>query len=227
MAKRIGILGGISAESTAEYYVRIIRGTHSRRQDDHYPEVVIFSLDFQRFTELENSDNRAGYIAEILTGIRALERAGVDFILMAANSPHVVFDQIQEQAAVPLLSIVEVTANEARARCLGRLLLLGIKFTMQASFYQDACRKLGMEVITPVEPEQDEVDRIIFEELARGIFRDASRTRLLDIIGTYAVDGVILGCTELPLILKPGDAPVALLDTLDLHVQAALDYALA
>jgi aspartate racemase len=125
-----------------------------------------------------------------------------------------------------LLSIVEVTAHEACARGLGRLLLLGIKVTMQASFYQDACRRLGVGVITPDEPEQDEINRIIFEELARGIFRDTSRARLVQIISHYAVDGVILGCTELPLILKAGDAPVELLDTLDLHVQAALEYAL-
>jgi aspartate racemase len=104
--------------------------------------------------------------------------------------------------------------------------ILGIKFTMQASFYQDACRRLGVEVITPVERDQDELNCIIFEELTRGIFRDASRARLLDIISHYSCDGVILGCTELPLILRPGDAPVVLLDTLGLHVRAAMDYAL-
>jgi aspartate racemase len=226
VAKRIGILGGISAESTAEYYLRIIRGASSQQEEGPYPEVVIYSLDFQRFTAVEDSDDRAAYIAEIMTGIRALERAGAEFILMAANSPHVVFDDIQALASVPLLSIVEVTASEAQARGLSRLLLLGIRFTMQASFYQDACRRVGVEVITPDEPEQDEINHIIFDELTRAIFQDASRARLLDIISRYAVDGVILGCTELPLILKPGDAPVVLLDTLGLHVRAALDYAL-
>jgi aspartate racemase len=226
MTKRIGILGGISAESTKEYYSRIIRGYYERRHDDHYPETVIFSLDFQRFTDFENAGDRPGYIAEIMSGIRALESAGVDFVIMAANSPHAVFDDVAAQARVPMLSIVRVTAEEARARGLRKLLLLGIKFTMQSSFYQDTCRELGIEVITPSEAEQDEINRIIFDELTRGIFKDASRARLLAIIGQYPADGVILGCTELPLILKQQDTSMVLLDTLELHTQAALDYAL-
>lgn len=227
MAKRIGILGGISAESTAAYYHEIIRGYFERYQDDYYPEIVIFSLSFQRFTDLENGRDRAAYVAEILRGIRALEAAGADFVLMAANSPHAVFEQIAAHARVPVLSIVEVTARRARALGLHRLLLLGIKFTMQSSFYQEACSRLGIEVLTPTGPEQDEIDRIIFRELARGLLSDESRARLLEIVTGYDVDGVILGCTELPLLLQQDDAAVVLLDTLDLHARAALDYALA
>lgn len=227
MAKRIGILGGISAESTAAYYNRIIRGYFERHQDDYYPEIVIFSLSFQRFTDLENGPDEESYMAEILGGVRALEAAGADFVLMAANSPHAVFDQVAARAAVPMLSIVEVTARHALALGLRRLLLLGIKFTMQSSFYPEACGRLGIEVLIPTGPEQDEIDRIIFSELARGFFRDESRARLLDILASYDVDGVILGCTELPLLLQQHDAPLVLLDTLDLHARAALDCALA
>jgi aspartate racemase len=227
MAKRIGILGGISAESTAAYYSRIIRGYFERYQDDYYPEIVIFSLNFQRFTDLENSGDQAAYIDEILGGIRALEAAGADFVLMAANSPHAVYEQVAARARVPILSIVEVTAQKARSLGLCRLLLLGIKFTMQSSFFQETCGRLGIEVLTPTGPEQDEIDRIIFGELAHGLLKDESRARLLEILSHYAVDGVILGCTELPLLLKEEDAPVILLDTLDLHTRAALDYALA
>jgi aspartate racemase len=227
VAKRIGILGGISAESTAAYYNRIIRGYYERCRDDYYPEIVIFSLSFQRFTDLENRGDEAAYLAEILGGIRALEAAGVAFVLMAANSPHAVFDQVEASARVPVLSIVEVTARQASALGLRRLLLLGIKFTMQSSFYQETCAKLGIEVLTPTGPEQDEIDRIIFDELAHGLLRDESRVRVLEILAGYDVEGVILGCTELPLLLKQADAPVILLDTLDLHVRAALDVALA
>jgi aspartate racemase len=227
MVKRIGILGGISAESTLEYYSRLTRGYFERRGDASYPEIVIYSLNFQRFTDLENNGDRAGYIAEIMTGINGLEQAGADFILMAANSPHAVFDEIEAQANVPLLSIVKVTAAAAKSQGLNKLLLLGIKFTMQSSFYQDTCRQLELEVITPSEPEQDKINRIIFDELTRGIFTGTSRARLLAIMRQYPIDGVILGCTELPLLLKRQDTSVVLLDTLDLHVQAALDYALA
>ena len=226
MTKRIGILGGISAESTVEYYRRIIRGYYERRQDYHYPEIIIFSLDFQRFTDFEDAGDRAGYVAEIMSGIDALQGADVDFILMAANSPHAVFDEIEARARVPMLSIVQVTAEAAQARGIHKLLLLGIAFTMQSSFYQEACRRLDIEVLTPSESEQDEINRIIFDELTRGIFKESSRARLLAIIDRYPVDGVILGCTELPLILHQRDADVVLLDTLELHTQAALDYAL-
>ena len=226
MTKRIGILGGISAESTAEYYTRIIRGYYARKGNDHYPEIVIYSLDFRHFTNFEDSGDRTGYIAYIMTGIRALERAGADFILMSANSPHSVFEDVEAQANVPMLSIVKATAQRAKEMNVRKLLLLGIKYTMQSSFYQNTCRDMGIEVVTPVESEQDEINRIIFEELARGIFRDETKQRLLQIIAQYPVDGVILGCTELPLILRSLDATIPLLDTVELHTEAVLDYAL-
>jgi len=227
MAKRIGILGGVSAESTVEYYTRLIRGYFARQGNDHYPEIVIYSLDFRHFTNFEDNGDRDGYIAYIMTGIRALERAGAEFILMSANSPHSVFEELETQAVVPMLSIVNATAEDAKRLGLKKLLLLGIKYTMQSTFYQKACRGMGIEIVTPVESEQDEINGIIFEELARGIFRDETKQRLLQIIAGYPVDGVILGCTELPLILKSNDATIPLLDTLELHTQAVLDYALA
>jgi len=227
MAKRIGILGGISAQSTLAYYDHLIEGYYARRHDDHYPEMVIFSLNFRRFTDLENSGNRAGYVEEIMKGVSSLEAAGAEFILMAANSPHAVFSEIQKRATVPLLSIVQVTAEEARRMGLMKLLLLGIKFTMQSTFYQDTCRELGMEVLVPSAEEQDQIDNIIFDELARGIIRDQSRSALLHIMAGYAVDGVILGCTELPLILEQVYCSVHLLDTVALHTEAALDVALS
>ena len=227
MSKRIGILGGISAESTVRYYDRIIKGYFERRRDYYYPEVVIFSLNFQRFTDLEDKRDSDGYVAEIMSGVAALERAGAEFVIMAANSPHAVFDEIEKLAKIPLVSIVKVTSEYAEGQGLRKLLLLGIKFTMQALFYEDACREFGIEVVVPSGEEQDEVNRIIFEELARGIVRGESRGRLLEIINKYPVDGVILGCTELPLILRQEHSPVMLLDTLELHAEAALDFALS
>jgi aspartate racemase len=227
MSKRIGILGGISAESTIRYYDRIIKGYFERRQDYHYPEIVIFSLNFQRFTDLEDRGDKDGYVAEIMSGVRALERSGAEFVVMAANSPHGVFDEVEKRAKVPLLSIVKITAEHAARKGLRRLLLLGIKFTMQASFYRDACREFGIEIVVPSGKQQDRVNRIIFEELARGIVRDESRRELLEIISEYPVDGAILGCTELPLILQQKDSPITLLDTLELHAEAMLDFALS
>ncbi|MEZ4868051.1 MAG: amino acid racemase [Caldilineaceae bacterium] len=221
--KRIGILGGISHESTAVYYQRLHSEYFARHRDYYYPEVLVYSLNFQKFTDYEECGDMASYVAYILTGLDALVRAGADVALLAANSPHAVFPQLVARAALPLLSIVEVTARAAKARGLQRLLLLGIRFTMQSTFYADTCARNGIEVITPQEQEQAEINRIIFAELVVGDFREESRQALLAIIDRYPVDGVILGCTELPLLLRQTDTEVALLDTLTLHVQAALD----
>ncbi len=146
---------------------------------------------------------------------------------MAANSPHAVFKELEILSNIPLLSIVKVTAEKAKQEGMKKLLLLGIKFTMQSSFYQNACKGLGIEVIVPTESEQNDINRIIFDELVISIFRNESKNKLLEIIGNYKVDGVILGCTELPLILKQEDADVKLLNTLKIHAEAALSYSLS
>ena len=226
MAKRIGILGGISHESTAKYYTLLHEKYRARMGDYHYPEVVVFSLDFQRFTDYENTD-RDAYVDYIMHGVRGLQGAGVEFIVMAANSPHVVYREVSEAAEVPMISIADATAEKAAGLGLGRVLLLGIKFTMQSTFYHEKLGEHGVAVVTPDEGEQDEIDRIIFDELVVGVHRAESKERLLEIIGGYHVDGVILGCTELPLIIGEGDTRVTVLDTVDIHVEAALDYALS
>ena len=226
MSKRIGILGGISHESTARYYTLLHEKYHVRLGDYHYPEVVVFSLDFQRFTDHENTD-RDAYIEYIMHGVRGLEGAGADFIVMAANSPHAVYREVSEAAAVPMISIADATARKAAGLGLGRVLLLGIKYTMQSTFYHEKLGEHGVAVVTPDLAEQDEIDRIVFDELVIGVHRDESKERLLEIMGGYPVDGVILGCTELPLIIGEGDSGLVVLDTVDIHVEAALDYALS
>jgi aspartate racemase len=225
-AKTIGILGGISHESTIAYYDRILKKYYARQNDYHYPRIIIHSLDFQTFTDYENSGDRAGYIAEIMSGVESLEAAGADVILMAANSPHSVYFEIERRTMLPMISIVAETVRYAQQRHLKILLLLGIKYTMQSDFYQTACREAGIEVITPLETEQDLIERIIFEELVIGLFRAESKQTLLGIINRYNVDGVILGCTELPLIIKPDDLSIEAIDTLDIHAGAALRYSL-
>jgi aspartate racemase len=222
MAKRIGIIGGISYESTIKYYELILRTYYEKNMDYYYPEIVIFSLDFQKFADFENENNKRKYIKYILEGINSLEKAGVDFILMAANSPHAVFEELEILSNIPLLSIVKVTAEKAKQEGMKKLLLLGIKFTMQSSFYQNACKRLGIEVIVPIEDEQNDINRIIFDELVIGVFKNESKNKLLEIINNYKVDGVILGCTELPLIIKQNDTDVNLLNTLEIHAEAAL-----
>lgn len=227
MSKRIGILGGISHESTIKYYEYILKKYYAKKRNYHYPEVVIFSLDLEKLTGFEARDDLDGYVRYIVSGIDSLQKAGAQFIVIAANSPHAVFEIVKKRSKVPLISIVEITAKAAQKKKLKKLLLTGIKFTMQSPFYEEVCQKYGIEVITPSDKEQDIINHLIFKELVLGIFKDSTREKLLGIINKYDVDGVILGCTELSLILNQEDTKIPLLNTLELHAQAALDRSLA
>lgn len=222
-SNRIGILGGMSHESTIKYYDLILEKYYKKKHDYNYPEIIIFSLNFQKVIDLELGDDRKGYVNYLMEGIKALEQAGASVIIMAANSPHAVYDDLVQLTKVPILSIVKTTAEKAQQKNLKKLLLLGIKFTMQSTFYQDWFAKEGIEVITPSEEEQDKLNRIIFEELVIGVFKDESKSKILRIINNYRTDGVILGCTELPLMISQEDTRVKLLNTLNLHVEAVLN----
>ena len=222
--KRIGILGGMSCESTIKYYDLILRKYYKKYADYNYPEIVIFSLNFQKVIDYELSENKAKYVAYLMTGINSLENAGTSFIIMAANSPHGVYEDLMKLSKVPILSIVKAAIEKAKQEDMQKLLLLGIKFTMQSTFYQKYAKKLGIDVITPSDEEQDKVNKIIFNELVIGFFKQESKNELIRIINEYETDGVILGCTELPLILNQKDTKIKLLDTVELHVEAALNY---
>jgi aspartate racemase len=225
--KRIGILGGMSYESTIKYYDLILQKYYKIFRDYNYPEIVIFSLNFQKLIDLELGDDEVKYINYLMTGINSLDKAGANFIIMAANSPHAVFNHIVKRTNVPILSIVKYTAEKASQEHLKKLLLLGIKYTMQSSFYQDFFEELNMNLLTPSIEEQDEIDRIIFKELVLGNFKQESKQKILKIINNYEIDGVILGCTELPLILNQKDTDIRLLDTVEIHTDAALEYYLS
>ncbi|TKJ25832.1 MAG: aspartate racemase [Promethearchaeota archaeon Loki_b31] len=224
--KKIGILGGMSHESTIKYYDLILQKYYDRYQDYYYPEILIYSLNFKKVIDYELGDDKGIYVDYLMTGINSLQNGGVDFIIMAANSPHAVYNDLVQLSKIPILSIVKATAKKAQKDNLRKLLLLGIKFTMQSSFYQEFFAKSDMEVITPLDSEQDIINKIIFDELVIGKFTKESKHMLLKIVNNYEVDGVILGCTELPLILQQNDTDVILLDTVELHVEAALEYCL-
>jgi len=223
--KRIGILGGMSYESTIKYYNLILQKYYDRYQDYYYPEILIYSLNFQKVIDYELGDDKGIYVDYLMTGINSLQNGGVDFIIMAANSPHAVYNYLVQLSKIPILSIVKATAEKAQQEKLKKLLLLGIKFTMQSSFYQEFFAKSDMEIITPSDSEQDIINQIIFDELVIGKFTIQSRQKLLKIIGNYEIDGVILGCTELPLIVQQTDTDVIVLDTVEIHVEAALKHA--
>ena len=223
MNKRIGILGGISYESTKQYYDLIHKKYYERTHDYYFPEVVVYSLNFQRFTDYENSDTQQ-YIEYILEGIRGLEATGVDCIVMAANSPHSVYQHLAAQTPIPIYSISDAAMQKAKEFKLKRLLLLGIKHTMDSTFYPESGRKNSIDVLVPTEEEKRIIDEVIFSELCIGKVTQSSKETLLAIIRNYAVDGVILGCTELPLIIKEDDLDVTVLNTLDIHVEMVLQH---
>jgi aspartate racemase len=224
--KKIGILGGMSHKSTIKYYDLIMQKYFEKLGNFHYPEIIINSLDFQKVIDLELDDVQDDYIEYLLEGLINLSKAGADFAVMAANSPHAVYNELNKKTPIPILNIVEATAKEAKIRELDDLLLLGIKFTMQSDFYLRIMAENDIKVVTPTEDDQNEIDYIIFNELVVGDFNRDSKIKILKIIDKYNVNGVILGCTELPLLLKQEDSKIPLLNTLEIHVQAALNYAL-
>ncbi|HEV8447899.1 MAG TPA: amino acid racemase [Gemmatimonadaceae bacterium] len=219
----VGLVGGLGPESTIDYYRRILDGW-AKHDSSSAPSIVIDSLDSTRALRLV-ADDRAAFTDYLLGSIGRLTGAGVDFVAMTANTPHLVFDELAAASSVPLLSIVEVCAGEARRRGLRRPLLLGTRFTMQADFYPAVCARYGVDVVVPDETERAWIHARYVEELLKGDFRDATRDELIALVRrvrdrTHA-DGIILGGTELPLLLRaPTIADLPVLDTTELHVAA-------
>ena len=219
----VGIIGGLGPESTIDYYRRILEAW-VRDDPSTAPSIVIDSLDVRRALHLMESDRPA--LTEYLLGsLRRLAGAGVDFAVMTANTPHIVFDDLAACSPVPLVSIVEVCAQEARQRGLGRLALLGTRFTMEGPFYPSVCARYGIAVVPPNDADRTSVHERYVGELLRGEFRDDTRQQLISLVSRLrdaeGIDGVILGGTELPLLVStPVIADVPALDTTALHVAA-------
>ena len=223
--KRIGILGGMSPISTIKFYDLLIKKHFERNKNHAYPEIVIFSVNFDRIIKLQESNDVKAYVKELMVGIDSLQKAGADFVVIPSNTPHIVFDELQRKSNIPLLSIVKITANKAKNLGMKKLLLLGTKFTMQSNFYRDEFEKLRIEIVAPSLDEQSKINKIIYDELVNGIIKEESKKKILDTVKNYDVDGIILGCTELSLILSSRDIKIPLLDTLQILAEATLDYA--
>jgi aspartate racemase len=230
MSKRIGILGGMSPESTAEYYEYITRTYTERFGDYGYPEIIIYSVSFQPYVDWPN-DGRWDLVARGLSeAAQRLEAAGADFIIIATNTMHLVFDQVQASVNAPLLSLLDAVGEAILARGKKTVGLLGTKFTMEKTFYQDALARKGITVLTPDAGDREYVNSVIYNELVAGQICDSSRAGFVAIIEKLAArgaEGVILGCTEIPLLVSEADAGIPLFDTTTIHAEAALNYALA
>ena len=219
----VGIVGGLGPESTVDYYRRIL-AAWEKEDPSSAPSLVIDSLDVQRALKLVAADRQAlaGYFLESL---QRLAGAGVDFAVLTANTAHIVFDDLSARSPVPLLSIVETCAAEARRRGLRRVALLGTRFTMEATFYPEVCARSGVDVVTPTADERARVHERYIGELLKGDFREETRQEFVSLVERLRrderIEGVVLGGTELPLLLRDASiAGVPVLDTTGLHVAA-------
>jgi len=227
----IGLIGGMSWESTSVYYRRLNEQVRARLGGLHSADVLLRSVDFQAIVELQTRGDwhRAG---EVLSGIaRELERAGAACLLICTNTMHRLADTVQSAVSIPLLHIADVTAEAVTAAKVKRPLLLATRYTMEQDFYLERLRRLyGLEPIVPGAEDRADVHDIIFKELCCGIVRDDSRRRYLDVVArgrTRGADGVILGCTEIGLLIGPRDIDLPVFDSTLLHADAALDFAMA
>jgi len=222
------MIGGIGPESTVDYYKNIIAMYRERKRDGNYPQFVINSIDLQKGIDFLEADNLAGMAKFLLQEIDKLPRAGAEFGIIAANTPHIVFDEVKAKSPIQLISIVQAARAHAKERGLKRLALFGTRYTMRADFYQKVFQGEGIELIAPESNDQDYIHGKYFAELVPGIFLPATRAGLLAIVDRMKskmnIEGVVLAGTELALILR-GESHngVALLDTGKIHCQAAVD----
>lgn len=225
--KIAGMIGGIGPESTIEYYRLLIHGFRARVQDGSYPPIVINSINLENLRALVEAGELSRLTEYLLDEINRLAKAGAEFGFVAANTPHIVFDSLAQRAPIPLISIVESTCESAQARGLKRLALFGTRFTMQGRFFPQVFSQAGIALIMPTPDEQAYIHTKYMDELVLGQFLPETRARLLAIAERMRkqdhIDGLILGGTELPLILGEVSGAVPFLDTTRIHVEAVLD----
>jgi len=228
--KMIGLIGGMSWESSAEYYRILNQGVRDRLGPTASARCLLWSFDFSEIERLQHDGDWNGLTAHMIDAARRLETGGADVLLICTNTMHRMAEAVQDAVSVPLLHIADPTARRIRMAGLRRIGLLGTAFTMEHDFYKGRLRDLhGLDVVVPDEHDRAVVHRIIYDELVAGKVMSASRDAYRQIIARLVADGaeaVILGCTEIMLLVKPEDSPVPLFDTTALHAEAAIAMAL-
>lgn len=228
--KTIGLLGGMSWESTVPYYRQINEAVKARRGGLHSAKIVLYSVDFAEIGRLQHQGDWAAAGVLLADAARALERAGADFIVLCTNTMHKVAPAIEAAVKTPLLHIADPTAAAIRRAGLHRIGLLGTRFTMEQDFYRGRLAgQHGIEVLIPEADDRDRVHRVIYEELCLGHIEEASRQAYREVMQRLVergVQGIILGCTEISMLVGAQDTSVALFDTTRIHAQAAAALAL-
>jgi aspartate racemase len=227
--RTIGLIGGMSWESSAEYYRRINQFSKARHGGHHNAKSVMVTVDFAEIEALQRAQDWAALGARIAAAGRQLERAGADFIVLTTNTMHRVFDALEQAVTLPCVHIADPTGAALTAAGVTRVGLLGTRYTMELPFYAERLRaRHGLEVLTPDAAERDEVHRIIYDELCHGLIAPASRATYAAVVARLAQRGaqaVILGCTEITLLIGANDVTLPVFDTTELHARAAVDLA--
>jgi len=226
--KKIGLLAGIGPESTLDYYKRIIAAFRRIRGGFHTPEIIIYSADMGEALSILDAEDWGKLTDWVVSRIYALHAAGAEFAAIASNTPHAVINEVRARSPLPLISIVEETLGRVVSMGLKRPGLLGTRFAMRHGFYQRVFDNAGISVVIPEEPEQDLIHNRLFTEIELGIIKDSTRSEFLsiveDMIDGHAIDCIILGCTELPLILDKDEFGIPFLDTTGIHVDGIVKY---
>jgi len=221
--KTVGLLGGMSYESTLEYYKKINQAVQKKLGNSHSAKIYMYSFDYEALMVLNKSDDKKPLTERLYDEFRKLKEIGSDILSLTANTMHLYIDGIEERLGMPLIHIVDAALDEASLLSLNKVLLLGTAYTMSSNLYPQFFLKEHKEVVVPNLDDQSWINDIIYHELIRGIFSHHSKKRLIDMIKKYqkeiGFDGVILGCTELPLLIKKEDIDIPLINTLDAHVK--------
>jgi len=228
--KTIGLLGGMSWESSLEYYRIINQLVKERLGGLHSAKCLLYSVDFQEIESFQHRglwDEAGRLLGE---AARGLQKGGADFLLICTNTMHKVAPVVQQHISMPLLHIADPTAKSVLSRGIRKIGLLGTRFTMQEDFYKGKLvHDHGLEVLTPIDADMDMIHQVIFDELVLGLIKDASKEKYIAVIKRLeaaGAEGVILGCTEIGLLVKDQDSPIPVFDTTLIHAEAAVEYAL-
>jgi aspartate racemase len=227
--KTIGMIGGVSWQSSAEYYRIINHETMNRLGASHSAELIMYSLDFCPVAELEEKGKWDDLARILINGINRIERAGAEFVIIASNTLHKVADQIERSTNIPLLHIADALANEIRATGISAVGLVGTRFVMEQAFYKDKLATYGLTVLTPELTDRKTMHEIIYNELCLGIVSQQARERVLKMITTLeraGAEAIVLANTELPLLVQPDASSIKIFDTMRIHAIAAVEFAL-
>jgi len=228
--KTIGLIGGMSWESSMEYYRIINEAIHEKLGGLHSAKIIMYSVDFAEIEPLQHQGRWEEATRLMIAAARQVESGGADFLLICTNTMHKLAAKVQEQIGIPLIHIADATAAQIKDQGIGKIGLLGTKFTMEEDFYRGRLsERYGLDVILPKREEREIVHRVIYDELCLGKIKPSSKMQYIHIIDNLVGDGaegIILGCTEIGLLIKEEDIQVPLFDTTKIHALAAVEYAL-